>query len=73
MNVDFPHEITYNKIEIKSKIASGLTADIFEARGDDGNKYAIKIFNRKSEKYYLSEVNFLKQKITHKNIITAYE
>lgn len=73
MNIDFPHEITYNKLEIKLKIASGLTADIFEAKGDDGNKYAIKIFNRKSEKYYLSEINFLKQKITHKNIITAYE
>lgn len=73
MNVVFPHEITYNKIEVKSKIATGLTADIFEAKGEDGKKYAIKIFNRKSEKYYLSEVNFFKQKITHKNIITAYE
>lgn len=84
MNDSFPQlqthtessKLSYSSLVIKHKIASGLTADIYlsslaDSPSDD--EYVIKIFHRKSDKFYMNEINFLKNRITHPNLIKVYD
>ena len=72
MNDSFPQlrthtessKLSYSSLVIKHKIASGLTADIYlsslaDSQSDD--EYVLKIFHRKSDKFYMlygREINY---------------